>query len=284
MDNLISVIIPTYNRAQSLPESIDSILDQSADNWELIIIDDGSNDDTGNIVQDYLIDERVNYYFQKNVGVSAARNKGVEVSRGDYIIFLDSDDRFLPGLFFKLNEINYQEYDMICWEVSKQIDGKLSVWKPHKLEKIYNHLTATFLAGSICYKKEIFLKAGGFDPKMTFGENYELGIRISNLSGLKIKILDQQYLSYSIDSKNRASSKVSERLASNRRLLKKHKELYRKDRLSLSRLEYQLGFLYEKQGNNQRALQYYTKAFKTRPVYLKTILRIVYLKIIGLSE
>lgn len=151
----ISIIIPTYNRAHTIRTSIQSVLDQAAANWELIIIDDGSNDNTRNVIQDYLIDERINYYFQKNAGVSAARNKGVELSKGDYLIFLDSDDQFLPDLFLRLIKINYTSYDLICWQVSKLIDGKSSILTPRKLEKIYNNITATFLAGSICYRKNV---------------------------------------------------------------------------------------------------------------------------------
>lgn len=278
MDNLISIIIPTYNRAHSLPGSIQSVLGQSACNWELIIIDDGSHDDTNKVVKEYLIHERVRYYFQKNSGVSAARNRGVELSRGDYIIFLDSDDKFLPELLRRLNEGDYTRYDLICWQVSKLVDGKSSVWKPGKLEKIYNNIKATFLAGSICYRKDVFLKAGGFDPEISFGENYELGIRIGQIPALKIKIIDESFLIYNIESNKRPSSIVSKKIASHEKLLSKHLDLYKKDTLSHSRLLYQLGYLYDKQGEGQHALRYYQRAWKIRRLYLKPLLRIPFLK------
>ncbi|MGB7842222.1 MAG: glycosyltransferase [Salinimicrobium sp.] len=279
MNNIISIIIPTFNRANSLPYAVKSVLEQTAPNWELVIVDDGSTDDTQKILKEYLGKERINYHFQENSGVSIARNKGVELSRGDYVIFLDSDDHFYPDLISNLNEIKFENYDLICWQVSKIIDGKPSLWKPQKLEKIYNNIIASFLAGSICYKKDLLLKVGGFDPEMNFGENYELGIRISNLPGLRTKVIHQPFLVYSINSTDRTSSTNFNKTSSNLRLLRKHNDLYKKDRLSLSRLLYQVGFLYESRGKSALALSYYKRAVKIRPIYFKAFLKTFYLGI-----
>lgn len=277
MTDIISIIIPSFNRAHSLPNAIRSVLDQAAGNWELIIVDDGSTDDTRQVISKFLVDERIKYFFQENSGASAARNKGVELSRGDYIIFLDSDDWFLPGLISELNEVNYARYDLICWQVSKLIDGKSSVWKPQKLEKIYNNITATFLAGSICYKKVVLLAAGGFDPEMSFGENYELGIRIGNLDKLKIKILNESFLVYSIQTQNRTSDSIPNKLKSNRYLLTRHKEKYEKDLYSHSRLKYQIAYLNERSGNIEKALKLYREAWNIKPLYLKAFLKTLWL-------
>ncbi|MBZ9729063.1 glycosyltransferase family 2 protein [Salegentibacter sp. JZCK2] len=277
MNSLISIIIPAFNRAHMLPVALESVINQTAGNWELIIIDDGSTDDTRQLIAKHLSDKKIKYYFQKKAGVSAARNKGVELSRGDYIIFLDSDDKFLPGLISRLNEVDYTSYDLICWQVSKLIDGKSSVWKPQKLEKIYNNIKATFLAGSVCYKKEVFLQAGGFDPKISFGENYELGIRIANLEKLKIKILNQGFLFYSIQTQNRSSDSIHNKLKSNTYLLCKHKEKYKNDSYSHSRLKYQLAYLNEKSGNKREALKLYRQAWSLRPLYLKAFIKSLWL-------
>ena len=93
---LISVITPTYNRATFLAEAIDSVLAQSYRNFELLIVDDGSTDDTQTIVNNYKHDARVVYQFQENQGQSVARNNALHASRGEFICFLDSDDRWLP--------------------------------------------------------------------------------------------------------------------------------------------------------------------------------------------
>ena len=90
-----SVILPFYNAAEWLPDSITSITSQSCNDWELICVDDGSSDSGLKIVKEYAAeDNRIKLLIQKNAGVSAARNAGIAVARGRYIMFLDADDFF----------------------------------------------------------------------------------------------------------------------------------------------------------------------------------------------
>jgi glycosyltransferase involved in cell wall biosynthesis len=94
---LVSVIIPTFNRGYCLANAIQGLGDQTHSNWEAIIVDDGSTDDTrGMIERRYGDERRLRYIWQQNAGVSAARNKGLSLARGQYITFLDSDDVWLP--------------------------------------------------------------------------------------------------------------------------------------------------------------------------------------------
>ena len=95
MQAFFSVIIPTYNRAGLIGKAIDSVLAQTFADWELLIIDDGSTDNTRQIVEAYT-DRRVKYIYQENAERSAARNNGVAQAAGKYICFLDSDDYCLP--------------------------------------------------------------------------------------------------------------------------------------------------------------------------------------------
>lgn len=278
MNDIISIIIPTFNRARSLPETIQSVLDQSASNWELIIVDDGSTDNTRDIVDCFLADRKIKYYFQENAGVSVARNEGVRLCRGDYLLFLDSDDQFFPGLISALNTSIYKNYDLICWQVVKSFKGKKSLWKPARLEKIYSYITATFLAGSICYKKEIFLKSGGFDSKLTFGENYELGMRISEIPNLKVKIINKPFLNYRI-SETRKSNSIDNRLQSYLHLYKKHENKFIQDGASNSNMNYLLGYVYEKKGFFDDANHYYKKSFKSSCLNYKAFLKIIFFQI-----
>jgi glycosyltransferase involved in cell wall biosynthesis len=95
--DLVSIIIPTYNRAHSLGRAVTSALGQTHRDVETIIIDDGSTDDTRNLIsQNYAADQRVRYIYQDNQGVAAARNRALRVARGDFIAFLDSDDVWKP--------------------------------------------------------------------------------------------------------------------------------------------------------------------------------------------
>lgn len=96
---MVSVIIPTYNRAASIEKSIESVIGQSYRDIEVIIVDDGSTDDTEQIVK-RIRDERIRYYYQENSGACSARNVGIDLAKGDYIAFQDSDDVWHPN---KLN-------------------------------------------------------------------------------------------------------------------------------------------------------------------------------------
>lgn len=90
----VSVVIPTYNRATYIRRAVDSVLAQTYRDFEIIVVDDGSEDDTNRILEDYA--ERVRYVFQDNAGPGAARNHGIRISTGAYLAFLDSDDVWMP--------------------------------------------------------------------------------------------------------------------------------------------------------------------------------------------
>ena len=94
MNPKFSVIIAAYNSGATLSKAIDSVLAQSYAAYEIVIVDDGSTDDTSAVASRY--EEKIRYFFQKNSGVSSARNKGVELARGDWVAFLDADDWYYP--------------------------------------------------------------------------------------------------------------------------------------------------------------------------------------------
>ena len=93
--NLVSVVMPAYNSEKYIAESIESVLNQTFKNFEIIVVDDGSTDNTRKIISDYK-DNRIRYYYQENLGSGAARNLGLSNSRGNWIAFLDSDDLWNP--------------------------------------------------------------------------------------------------------------------------------------------------------------------------------------------
>ena len=274
----ISIVIPTYNRAKSLPIAIDSVISQNNTNWELIIVDDGSIDDTKEIVKGYLIDPRIRYYYQGNEGVSSARNVGVDISNGLYVIFLDSDDYFYPNLLDCLNAIDVTTFDIICWKILKVQGAKKIIWKPQDLGGLYNNIKASFLAGSICYNKEIFLKAGGFDPNMKFGENYELGIRISQLNHLKVGIMDEILMVYQI-SLQRESSSLSNKLSSYIYQYRKHRNTYKNNKKAKAKMNYLLGYVFEKSNKRRAAVGQYLNSWTTNPFNLKPLIKVLYLKL-----
>lgn len=277
--NLISIIIPTYNRSSSLPRAIKSVVSQSSGLWELIIVDDGSDDNTFKAIEIFLEHPKVQYYYQDNKGVSSARNYGATKATGDFFIFLDSDDFIFSNLISELQALELNDYDLICWEVLKTWDGERKVWKPKKLDSMYNNIKMHFLAGSIAYRKNLFRALEGFDEKIKFGENYEFGLRISNYAKLRTKIINKPLSGYLLDSSLRTSDTPINKLISYFHLYRKHRAIYNLHPKQQSQLLYMIGYNFEKINKKRFALVLYRRSWLIYPLKIKALLKIIYLKI-----
>jgi glycosyltransferase involved in cell wall biosynthesis len=118
-----SIIIPTYNRADLIIESIKSIQNQKLIDWECIIVDDGSTDNTKTVIEDIIRqDSRIKYVYQENAERSAARNNGIRNSSGEYICFLDSDDHFIDDHLEKLKAFIDGQKEAICMVINQSIN------------------------------------------------------------------------------------------------------------------------------------------------------------------
>ena len=113
MDKLVSIIVPVYKVEKYLNKCVDSILDQSYQNIEVILVDDGSPDNSGKLCDEYVTNQRVKVIHQKNMGLSGARNTGIENSTGDYLMFIDSDD--------------YIDKDMVKYLVKKSFETNTDI-------------------------------------------------------------------------------------------------------------------------------------------------------------
>jgi len=179
-----SVIIPSYNRYDKLKDAIDSVLAQTLIDFQLIVVDDGSSDNTSEIADEYH--GRLKYIRQNNSGVSAARNRGIEESDAEYITFLDSDDTWMPA---KLEE----QKKFIELNPSIQINQTADIWirngvrvNPGKKHiKSGGHIFLKSLdlcmisPSSVAIKQELFKKYGVFDTRLHACEDYDLWLRIT---------------------------------------------------------------------------------------------------------
>lgn len=186
-DPLVSVVIPTYNRQNLVRDAIRSVVEQTYDRWELVVVDDGSTDDTEDVVRSYA-DPRIAYVENTGPqGPAAARNKGVEVTSGSYLAFLDSDDIWRPG---KLRvQVDFMETNPRvgivgggCIFVDQQREPT-GYESPAPDEVTYEDLCiSTSIPGStsnVLVRREAFDAAGGFDPQLLRGEDRDLWIRVS---------------------------------------------------------------------------------------------------------
>jgi glycosyltransferase involved in cell wall biosynthesis len=186
---LVSIIIPAYNAEKYIKRSIDSALQQTYKNIEIIVVDDGSTDDTAEIVKSYS-ESRILYRYQRNQGASAARNNGIAISRGVYITFLDTDDSYLPEKVEKsVNFFNQNpDYSIVYCNVLhffSQNPGKFyrlkyTGYAGDVLERL---LKNSFInINSIMISRELFEKNGiTFTEKRYYPEDYELYLRLALL-------------------------------------------------------------------------------------------------------
>lgn len=123
---LISIIVPVYNVENYIDKCLQSILNQSYENLEVLLIDDGSVDHSGEICDDYArIDKRIRVFHQINKGVSSARNKGLELSAGKYIVFIDADDYVKPDyLEILYGDMEEYQVDIVSCELVPVVEGK----------------------------------------------------------------------------------------------------------------------------------------------------------------
>ena len=195
MNPLISIIIPTYNRASMLGETLDSILGQTYKYWECIIIDDGSTDDTVKVVKSYLKkDDRFHFYLRPDSmlkGANACRNYGLELSKGDYINWFDSDDLMLPKkLETQINELYNSSFDYsICqtqvFDVGKNKGVGLRALKLKSDNIFEDYITYKifWLTGAPLWKKGFLKKhALKFDEALQQAQDYDFHMRVLHLS------------------------------------------------------------------------------------------------------
>ena len=181
-----SVIIPTYNRATLLSIAINSVIAQTFQNWELILVDDGSTDNTKEIVKEYTkSDSRIIYLFQQNAERCVARNNGIKRATGKYICFLDSDDFYLSNRLQALyNSISHSNFPKVVFftglkTLSPTCERDVPVYFENGVKKFDFIATTTIHSQQICAEASI-LKAYNFDPAFRIGEDLELWLRINN--------------------------------------------------------------------------------------------------------
>lgn len=186
----VSVIIPTYNRRHILPDSISSVLNQSYRDFELIIVDDGSDDGTEEYIES-IADDRVRYLkTDRNWGPAAARNLGARAAKGEYLAFHDSDDEWLPDKLEKQMALltdEKAEVSMVYCEYSKYNGEDWLIVPPREIPyeckqgDLFAYLLLQPLIGTptIVVSREKFFLAGGFNEALQTYEDYEFTLRFA---------------------------------------------------------------------------------------------------------
>lgn len=200
---LVSIIMPAYNAAAYISEAINSVIKQSYTNWELLVINDGSTDETEAIVLSYN-DDRIKYYYQSNLGVSAARNKGLMATKGDFFCFLDADDYLTPNsitsrvkLFQNNPEAGIVDGTVIVTTADR--NHVLRIHKPSVSGRVVKHMAFmsenVFCMPSAMIRKEKEIQYS-FDETMTHSEDIWFLLYVHNQSKLEFTYVEEPILYY----------------------------------------------------------------------------------------
>ncbi len=210
----ISVIIPAYNRADILPRTIKSVLNQTFGDFELIVIDDGSSDNTGEVVKEFIQkDSRVKYVYQANSGGAAnPKNQAFRLSSGEFIAYLDHDDEWLPNKLEKQLAIFENSTDKKLGLVSCNVlivnsnnKNSRGVHKMHKFHSIRDLLLEggnyAFSNSSVMVTRAVIEKVGPRDESLKLFEDQDIFIRIA-AAGYNFSFVDEVLVNYYIDDEN----------------------------------------------------------------------------------
>jgi glycosyltransferase involved in cell wall biosynthesis len=265
----VSIIIPAYNASLYLQRAIESVLKQTFENFELIIVNDGSIDNTEDIVKRFQKkDKRIRYIqHDKNRGSSEARNTGIKTAKGKYVAFLDSDDEWLENKLEKQLEVfkNPQINVVTCWAYwVDEIKNKTSIYAvPYFDDSLPYILRENYLLSNpsgVVLKKSVIKKVGLFDNSLIFVEDWDYWIRIIE-NGYNFYVISQPLLKYFFSKGNLTNTLLILKKAQNiEKILQKHKQYYKKYSYIYALKLRELGHLFCLGGDLKNGRKYLQKA------------------------
>jgi glycosyltransferase involved in cell wall biosynthesis len=281
---MVSVIIPTHNRVELLKNAVDSVLKQSYENFEIIIVNDCSSDDTEEYLKG-LVDERISFHtIIKSKGGNHARNTGIEMARGEFIAFLDDDDEWMPeklekqmklfeddsvGLAYTGSEVIYTFYDIKYKNIPRN-RGNL-----FKEVLIRNCIGTT---SSVVVRKSILEISGLFDEEIKMRQDQDLWIRVCRLCN--VDVVEEPLIRYFFrKDANQISLDLEKYWETVERFDEKYseyiEELSEDEKLTRNTGKYKaLASRNMRNGNNREARKYIREALKLK-FSLKTVLRYI---------
>lgn len=269
----VSVIITTYNCAKYIGQSINSVLDQTYKDYEIVVVDDGSNDNTREVLEPFM--DKIKYIYQNNKGTPAARNKGVLNASGEFVAFHDADDVWYP---FKLErQMKYLEENNEAFVYSKMIiknlSGHVLGYKPNiKKEYIYPYVIPNIPYPTVVMKKNSFSEIGLFDCNVLYMSDFELFFRFSRK--FKLHYIDEVVGIYRKHDFNTTSNKnelkkYKSRVYIDNKILKNYNTSLKNKILLQNRLrknQYLLSKIYLKKGYFEEAFNLLLKVIFCSPL------------------
>jgi glycosyltransferase involved in cell wall biosynthesis len=245
----VSVVLPTYCRSRRIIPTIESVLAQTFRDWEMVVVDDGSPDDTGEVVQELARSEpRIRYHRQPNGGGAAARATGMALARGEYVAFLDHDDRWTPDkLALQVEHLDRHPEDGMVYGRVDFIDedgnpkGTLKV--RYRSGSIRNELVVSQnLLGTYTnpmIRANLLRESGGPDPSVGMSDDWDLFIRLADKA--PVGFIDRTLVLYNIGNEASQTRDMTGAIEAEKRVLEKHRALVeRLDPVSRFRLAWNM--------------------------------------------
>lgn len=276
MAPLVSIIIPTYNREKIIGKALDSVFAQTRQDFEIIVLDDGSQDNTKAVVEAY--GPKVKYFYQDNKGIAGARNSGMGRAGGRYIAFLDSDDYWLPAKLERQLALfdEHPDYGMVasqCGAVA--IDGSYREKnRPGKSGRVLHDLfKKNFIrTSSAVITRQCLEKVGGFDESLREGEEYDYWLRIA--AEFAVGFINEPLAVYVDNTDGMSTDSLTGRLHRLKVLEKTYLKKKIPPRMYRRRIAdtcHYIGRHYLKRGKRQEGIAYLKKAQKLHPAYVKNL-------------
>lgn len=228
----VSTVLPTYNRCKFIEQSILSVLNQTFQDLEIIVVDDGSEDNTESVVKS-IKDNRIKYIKnEENTGVTKSLNRGIREASGEYIARIDDQDEWIDKRKLE-KQVDFLDSDkdnvlIGTGAVVSNVSGSevFRYLKPVKDQDIRSNmlLKNCFIHPSVVFSKKAFLKVGGYNNKIKVGQDYDLWLRLGKVG--KMANLPDYSINYVSDDQSVSNKRKVEQIKQNFSLIKRHKEDY----------------------------------------------------------
>jgi glycosyltransferase involved in cell wall biosynthesis len=262
---LVSIIVPCYNQARYLDDALRSVLSQTYEGWECIIINDGSPDNTEDVAQKWLEkDNRFKYIFQVNAGLSSARNLGISEASGELILPLDADDKIAVNyIMLAIEAFNQDDSLSLVYCKAKKFGDEAGKWKLPSFS-LFNLSRNNLIFCTAFFKKKDWELVGGYDTSMKYGwEDWEFWISLLKNGG-NVKCLEEIGFYYRIKATSMLKTIQREKETENLNYLSvKHADFFVKQYGSFKAMEHQLIALERKNEENLKSEKFVIDLFCT---------------------
>jgi len=279
----VSVILPTYNRAHLIKRSIQSVLDQTFQDFEIIVVDDGSSDNTEEQVKSFN-NQKIRYIrYNENKGAAFARNTGIKAAQGEYIAFQDSDDEWFPNKLRRQMEVFKNSSPAVgvvytgSWRIRNDKRFYLPLFKGGQREgNIYKALFEDTIIGmptpAFIVKKECFGRAGLFDERLYSLIDWELWLRISKY--YEFRYIDEPLVTL-YGTQVSITTDLNSYIEARKLILKKHFKRAKKNRKMFAKCMFDIGARLCSSGKTAQGIKYFLISFRVFPFNIRPLLIIL---------